>query len=236
MGKDHDESVKAREGVYGPLDWFLRVNESEKGGECLFGRQLALFDHVTENLSLLQVYADRDNRATALARIGRWLDGQSKRVKQAYSRICLDCKGMGREQILTDDFDLDLMARWYALQTDAMAASDLLRRVLHRVWGGDVQDMIESLSMPGRIMQSLNTWLYAAGQDVCSCVLAGYTAVMRTDDGYRLMTGEDWDNRDLPEKFEDYANVREDFTAAWKAKEDELLALPSERRDEVWQR
>ena len=59
--------------------------------------------------------------------------------------------------------------------------------------------------------------------------------MIRTKDGYALFSGDDWDSRDLPEKYEDYADVRDDFARAWRAKEDELLALPPERRAEAWE-
>ena len=234
MYKEHDYDATAREGAYGSLDWFLEVSDIERSSAVLFGRMLALYDHVNSGMSMLNVFEDPDNRGMALAKIGRWLDDQNKRTKQAYSRICLDCPKMGRNEILADDFDMDLFCKWYALEKDALAAGDILRAVLHKVWGGNTRDMIMSLSIPGSTMKAYNTWLRPMGPDVSSCLKAAFIPMIQTADGYKLFAGEEWDSRDLPEKYEDFADVREDFATAWRAKEDELLALPPQRRSEVW--
>ena len=235
MKNKHEETVKVREGAYGPLVWNLSVPESQKSGAVLLGRMLALYDHVMDKLSMLAVYADPDNRGVALARIGRWYEDQSKRVRDAYSRICVDCKGMGRNEILAENFDMDLFYEWYTLESNALASNDLIKKVLRKVWGGNIQDMIQQLAIPGHVFQAWNSWNHRMGQDVTTCLQAAFIPMMQTDDGYRLMAGADWDNREVPEMYEDYANVREDFVKAWRAKEDELLALPPERRYEVWE-
>lgn len=233
--KNRESNVVAREGKYGTLDWFLKVPAEQRSGAVLLGRMVALFDHVQGGASMLPVFADPDNRGMALARIGKWLEDQNKRTKQAYSTICLDCSGMGHKEVLADDFNMDLFTTWYALEKNALAANDLLRRVLHKVWGGNVNDMISSLSIPGNIFQSFNTWLRPMGPDVCTCMQAAFVQMMRMQDGYLLLAGDDWDSRDLPEKFEDYADVRETFVTAWRNKEDELLALPKEERSAIWE-
>ena len=230
----HEETRTVREGAYGPLNWFLQVSDIERSGAVLFGRMLALYDHVSGNLSMLQVFEDPDNRGMALAKIGRWLDDQDKRTKQAYSRICIDCPRMGRNEVLADDFDMDLFGRWYALEKDALAAGDILRTVLHRVWGSNTSAMIDALQMSGKAMQSYNTWLWPMSQDVSSCLKAAFIPMIQTGEGYKLFAGQEWDWRDMSEKYEATADVREAFAAAWRAKEDELLALPAERRHEAW--
>ena len=233
--KNHSDNVQAREGLFGSLVWNETVPKDQKGGEALLGRQLALYDHVQDNLSMLAVYSDPDNRGIALARIGRWLDDQNKRVKQAYSTICLDCKGMGRAEILADDFNLDLFMDWYSIEKNALAANDLLKKVLRKIWGGNVSDLLNDLSVPGPVFQGWNTWLHLMGRDAVTCLQTAFVQTIRTEDGRNLMFGEDWDNRDLPEKYEDTADVRETFARAWRTKEDELLALPPERRSEAWE-
>lgn len=235
MKREHDDNIQAREGAFGALDWFLKVSDIEKSGAVLFGRMLALYDHVNGGMSMLQVFEDPDNRGIALAKIGHWFDDQDKRVKQAYSRICLDCPKMGRNEVLADDFDMDLFCRWYALEKDALAAGNILRAVLHKVWGGNTRDMIIALSIPGKVMQSYNTCVWPMGQDVSSCLKAAFIPMMQTADGYKLFAGNEWDWRDIPEKYEDHADVREAFASAWRVKEDELLALPPERRAEAWE-
>ena len=228
--KKHEDTVKVREGVYGPLVWNEKVPESEKTGSCMIGRLIALYDHVKGGLSMLPVYNDPDNRGVALARIGNWAESQPKRIREAYSCICIGCKGIGREQILANDFDFDVFSKWYTIEKEALAANDLLKQVLRKVWGGDVQSMLEDLSLPGRVFQSWNAWVQIMGRDAVSCLQSAFIPMIQTEDGYRLMSGADWDSREVPEMYEDYANVREDFARAWRAKEDDLLALPPERR------
>lgn len=231
----HDDTVKERTGAYGPIAWIALVPENERNAACYLGRMLGLYDHVTENLSMLPIYADPDNRGIALARIGRWYEDQPKRVRQAYSSLCLGCKGIGREQVLADDFDMDVFTAWYALEKEALACDDLLKRVLRKIWGGNIQAMLEALSIPGKMFESWNRWQSIMSMDAISCMQAAFVQTIRTEDGRNLMFGEDWDNRDLPEKYEDTANVRETFAKAWRSKEDELLALPPERRSEAWE-
>lgn len=235
MKKDHSYDAQIKNGIYGPLDWFLKVPENKRSGAVLFGRMLALYDHVTGSLSMLPVYTDPDNRGMALARIGNWLDDQSKRVKQAYSRICIDCSGMGRNEILSRSFDMDLFAEWYELQKEALDCADTLRSILHKIWGGNTRDMIMSLAIPGNVMQAYNTYLWPMGPDVCACVRAAFIPMIRTVQGFDLYKGDDWDNRYMPEKWEDTAEVRQEFINAWRLKEDELLALPVERRQDIWE-
>ena len=234
MRNRREELWTVRDTGNGPLNWFLQVSDIERSGAVLFGRMLALYDHVSGNLSMLQVFEDPDNRGMALAKIGRWLDDQDKRTKQAYSRICIDCPKMGRNEVLDENFDMDLFCRWYALEKDALAAGDILRTVLHRVWGSNTSAMIDALQMSGKAMQSYNTWLWPMGQDVSSCLKAAFIPMLQGSDGYKLFAGPEWNWRDMPEKYEGTADVREAFTAAWKAKEDEILALPTERRHEAW--
>ena len=233
--KAPSENIQAREGQYGHLVWNEYVPAEQKSGAVLLGRMVALYDHIQGNLSMLAVYADPDNRGIALARIGKWLDEQNKRTRQAYSTICVDCSGMGRNEVLTDDFDMDLFTTWYDIEKNALAANDLIKRVLRKVWGGDVSALLNDLSIPGPVFQGWNTWLHLMGRDVTTCMQAAFIQMMRTPDGYLLMAGDDWDSRGLPEKFEDYADVREAFVSAWKNKEDELLALPKEERSAIWE-
>ena len=229
------DNITVKEGQYGPLVWDEKVPAEQKSGAVLLGRMIALYDHVKGDLSMLAVYSDPDNRGIVLARIGKWLDEQNKRIKQAYSTICVDCSGMGRKEVLADDFDMDLFMQWYAIEKNALAANDLIKRVLRKVWGGDVSALLNDLLIPGPVFQGWNTWLHLLGRDVTTCMQAAFVQMMRTPDGYLLMAGDDWDSRDLPEKFEDYADVREAFVSAWKNKEDELLALPKEERSAIWE-
>ena len=234
MGR-HEDIVRERTGAYGPVRWMAPIPDNERNAACYLGRMLGLYDHVTGNLSMLPVYADPDNRGMALARIGRWYEDQPKRVRQAYSSLCQGCRGIGREQVLADDFDMEVFMEWYTLEKEALACDDILKKVLHKVWGGDIQSMLEALSIPGKVFESWNRWQNIMSMDVMSCLKAAFLPMIRTEDGYRLFSGDDWDNRDQPEKYEDYADVRKDFAGAWRAKEDELLALPPERRSEAWE-
>ena len=219
----------------GPLGWFLHMEPEEINGGSFLGRLVALYDHVKNGMTMLLPFQEPEARGKALAVIGNWAESQAKRVRLVYSRICADCRGIGRAQVLDENVSLDDVEKWYKLQKDALAASDILRKVLHKVWGGNSSAMLEALNVPGFVFTKWNSWTCTMGPDAVACVEAAFIPMIRTEDGYRLFFGEDWKSRELPEKYDDYANVREDFAGAWSDKEKELLALPAERRSEAWE-
>lgn len=229
-----EDRVTARSGKYGSLKWFGHSYRPADKGACMLGRSLALFDQSMGVLSNLIIYGDSQERGNAIRRIGIWVDNQPKRVRYMYSSICTDLPQVGKDAVMDESVSLDEVCYWYGWQSNAIADVSILRKVLSKVWGGDMSRMSDDLCVPGSRLSLMFTWKETMGSDVQYCLEGAFEELMQTPGGREAFLGPDYDSRDEVELDEDRAVLREAFREGWRKREDELLAVAPEFRKEIW--
>lgn len=232
--KHYEDTVVAKSGKYGPLKWFGHSYNVPSKGAALLGRFAALYDHVMDTLTNMIIFTDPENRGKAMRRYGIWLESQPKRVRYMYSCICNDLPQVGKEAVMADDVTAEEVAYWYNWQKNALTDTAILRRVLTKVWGGDMDGMTADIGMPGSRMALMFTWRETMGSDVQYCLEGAFETLMQAHGGREAFLGADYDSRVDTETYEERKTAREAFTEGWRECESRLLEVAPEFRNEVW--
>lgn len=188
----------------GQIRWCQRGAECKSRGAALLGRTVALYDHVMDYNTDLEGLATPEARAKKFSDLCIWIDNSSKKVRNAFKSICYDYPGKGREAVMDVNIELDEVSEWYDWQMDALYYAKLFNESMRYFWEEESIQMCMDLCIPVKKFILVNRWCEPMGRDM------------------QLCTDHSID-----------ARTKEEFIALWKEKENELLALTMNQRNEV---
>lgn len=197
--------VHPRDAGHGPVRWTERlIMGIPDRGAALFGRMIGLYDYVNGFHTDIGRLADMHARSNRFRELNIWIDNAPKKVRNAYSRICGDFPGMGRDAVLDPNLDIGEVGGWRDYEFAGLDSSQALDGLLKRFWDGDFVQMGLDLHMPIKGMNLIRRW-----DEIPSC--EGRSIIRESS-----LKGTD----------------RESAIRAWEEQESRVLALPGTKRKE----
>lgn len=221
------DDFKLNDKGYGPLKFTKRGFDTDKKSAALLGRSVALYDFMMDFKTDLRVLSDIHTRINKFRDICIWVDStETRKIRNAFSAICRDYPGKGKEQVADPAIDIGDVEEWYEWEYKALEVSKSFSKTSAILFDWNREKMSKALKIPFKVVNLLQGYSELPGDDLAAVYEYASEFIYAMADWQMIAKDFSIDNYD--EQL--IAPYRQLFIERWQKAEDQVISVPYRER------